>query len=178
MAGSASALTPRAREIARIARALLERDGPSDLSMRAIADGLGIKAPSLYKHVADKGALEVALIAAGLEEIADAFESATAGAADPLAAFAREYRRFALAHPHLYRLMMDRPLPREQLPAGLEVRAGSVLAAAVGGDPDLARAAFALAHGMVSLELNDRFPPGADIDAAWAAGLVALRPPV
>lgn len=178
MAGSASALTPRAREVVGIARVLLEREGPSGLSMRAIAAGLGIKAPSLYKHVADKGALEVALIAAGLEEIAEAFESATAGAADPLSAIAREYRRFALAHPHLYRLMMDRPLPREQLPAGLEDRAGSVLVAAVGGDPDRARAAFALAHGMVSLELNDRFPPGADIGAAWEAGLAALRPPV
>ena len=174
MAGSASALTPRAREIVGIARELLERDGPSGLSMRAIAAGLGIKAPSLYKHVADKGALEVALIAAGLEEMADAFESATAGADDPLTALALEYRRFALAHPHLYRLMMDRPLPRERLPAGLEDRAGSVLVAAVGGDPDVARAAFALAHGMVSLELNDRFPPGADIDAAWKAGLAAL----
>ena len=30
------------------------------------------------------------------------------------------------------------------------------------------------AHGMVILELDDRFPPGADLDAAWARGLSAF----
>jgi hypothetical protein len=81
-----------------------------------------------------------------------------------------------LGHRHLYRLMMDRRLPRDQLPDGLEARAGSVIVAAVGGDPDRARAAFPVAHAMVSLEVNDRFPPGADIDAAWRSGIDALRP--
>jgi hypothetical protein len=41
----------------------------------------------------------------------------------------------------------------------------------VGGDPDVARAAWAFAHGMIMLELNERFPPGADLDAAWRAGM-------
>ena len=49
--------------------------------------------------------------------------------------------------------------------------------AAAGGDPDRARAIYAFAHGMVILELDDRFPPGADLDAAWAQGLSALVPP-
>ncbi len=46
----------------------------------------------------------------------------------------------------------------------------------MGGDPDLARAAWAFAHGMIMLELNDRFPPGADLDGAWRAGLAAFQP--
>jgi hypothetical protein len=29
---------------------------------------------------------------------------------------------------------------------------------------------------MTILELNDRFPPGADLDAAWERGVEALRP--
>jgi hypothetical protein len=29
---------------------------------------------------------------------------------------------------------------------------------------------------MVTLELNDRFPPGADLDAAWKRGIDAFRP--
>jgi hypothetical protein len=29
---------------------------------------------------------------------------------------------------------------------------------------------------MTILELNGRFPPGADLDAAWREGLRALRP--
>jgi len=177
MASSApDELTPRAREIVAAARLILERSGPETLSMRAIAEELGIRAPSLYKHVADKETLEVALIADALAETAVVFEDATAGSDDPLSAIAVDYRRWALAHRHLYRLMMDRPLPRERLPAGLEDRAAATLVAATGGDPDAARAAFAFAHGMVVLELNDRFPPGADLDAAWKRGVDAFRP--
>jgi hypothetical protein len=35
------------------------------------------------------------------------------------------------------------------------------------GDRVLARAVWAFAHGMTSPELNERFPPDADLDAAW-----------
>jgi hypothetical protein len=41
-------------------------------------------------------------------------------------------------------------------------------------DPDLARAAWAHAHGMVVLELAGRFPPGADVGAAWRAAAAAF----
>lgn len=33
---------------------------------------------------------------------------------------------------------------------------------------DVARAAWAWAHGLVILEIAQRFPPDADLDAAWA----------
>ena len=46
---------------------------------------------------------------------------------------------------------------------------------AAGGDEALARAAWAFAHGMTVLELNGRFPPGADLDAAWREGLPGFR---
>jgi hypothetical protein len=65
-------------------------------------------------------------------------------------------------------------LPRERLPEGLEVWAAEPVVIAAGGDPDRARAAWAFAHGMTILELDGRFPPGADLDAAWASGLFAL----
>jgi hypothetical protein len=52
------------------------------------------------------------------------------------------------------------------------------LMALMGGDIDRARAAWAFAEGMIGLEHDGRFPPGADLDAAWAAGTAALaRPP-
>jgi AcrR family transcriptional regulator len=145
--------------------------------MRAVAARLGIRAPSLYKHLPDKKALEVALISDGFEESAAAFEAAVDGAADPLVAIAQAYRQWALAHPHLYRLMTDGPLPREDMPPGLEARTAAPLVRAVGGDPDRARAAFAFAHGMAILEIAGRFPEGADLDAAWSAGIAAIRAP-
>ena len=46
--------TPRAREIAAIALDALETEGPDGLSMRRVAERLGIRAPSLYKHFTDK----------------------------------------------------------------------------------------------------------------------------
>lgn len=170
MASSAPELTPRAREIVATARSLLESDGPGALSMRRIADELGIKAPSLYKHLPDKQALEAALIAHGFEEIATVFADA-----HDLAAVAAAYRGYAHAHPHLYRLMTTGPLDRERLAPGVEDRAAAAIVAAVGGDEHTARAAWAFAHGMTILELNGRFPPGADLEAAWAAGMRAFR---
>ena len=90
-----------------------------------------------------------------------------------LAGFAAAYRRYALAHPHLYRLVTSGPLPRERLRPGVEDRAAAPILA-VTGDPDSARACWAFAHGMVILELDGRFPPGADLDAAWTAGIAAI----
>lgn len=176
-AAGAPRLTPRVREIVSTALALLEEHGAEALTMRRLADQLGIRAPSLYKHLAGKSELETAVIAAGFEDLATALEQATAHryqaheAGQRLTDMGRAYREFALGRPHLYRLMNERPLARELLPPGLEDRAAAPLVAAVGGDPDLARAAWAFAHGMIMLELNDRFPPGADLDAAWEAGL-------
>jgi len=167
--------TPRAREIADAALELLEAEGPEGLSMRKLAERLGIRAPSIYKHVPDKEALEAAIISAAFELQADAFAAALEGADDPLTALAQVYRDFAHEHPHLYRLMTERELDRALLTPGVEARAALPVVDAVGGDPDLARAVWAFAHGMTILELDRRFPPDADLDAAWQRGLAAFR---
>jgi AcrR family transcriptional regulator len=176
MASSApDGLTPRAREIVAAARAILEEDGLDALTMRRIAERLGIRAPSLYKHFPDKESLEAAIISAAFEEQAGVFERAVEEGDDPLEALGAAYRRFALAHPHLYRLMTDRELRRDLLAPGVEDRAGLTIYRAAGESTDRARAAWAFAHGMAMLELTNRFPPGADIDAAWREGIRAFR---
>jgi AcrR family transcriptional regulator len=176
MASSApDALTPRARQIAAAAREILEDEGHEALTMRRIAEHLGIRAPSLYKHFPHKQALEAAIISAAFEEQAELFENAMGGSADPLADLATAYRAFARAHPHLYRLMTDQELRRDLLAPGIEARAGLPIYLAAGNDADRARAAWAFAHGMTMLELTNRFPPGADLDAAWRAGIGAFR---
>jgi AcrR family transcriptional regulator len=175
----AEPLTPRAREVVATARELLEQEGAEALTMRRLAERLGIRAPSLYKHLPGKAALEVAVIATGLEDLAAALTAAldtppgAAAGREPLGALAGAYRAFALAHPHLYRLMTDRPLPREHLPPGVEDRAAAPLLRAAGNQAH-ARAVWAFAHGML-LELAGRFPPGADLDAAWREGIAALQ---
>jgi AcrR family transcriptional regulator len=168
--------TERRAQIVSAALDLFEAGGPDALTMRALADRVGIRAASLYRHFADKHAVEVAMIAAAFSDQAVAAEAAIVGADRPLVAMGRVYRDWAVAHPHLYRLMTDRPLPRADLPEGLEARAAAPLIGIFGGDVDRARAAWAFAHGMASLELAGRFPEAADLDAAWAAGSAALEP--
>jgi AcrR family transcriptional regulator len=167
--------SPRSRQIVAAARELLEQDGLQGLSMRRVAERVGIRAPSLYKHLPDKRALEAALISDGLAEWADLAERAARENDDALDAVGQTYRSFAQKHPHLYRLMTERALPREALATGVEARAAQVMIDAAGDDANLARALWAFAHGMAILELNQRFPPDADLDAAWRRGLEALR---
>jgi AcrR family transcriptional regulator len=88
----------RRQQIVQAARALLEQGGASAVTMRAVADRLGIRAPSLYKHFPDKEALEMAVISTGFAEQAEAF-AALEGAEDPLTALVRAYRAWALEHP-------------------------------------------------------------------------------
>jgi AcrR family transcriptional regulator len=168
-------LSPRARRIALNARELLEEQGADGLTMRNLAARLGIKAPSLYKHFAGKEALEAVLISIGFEEQAALFRTALESSAEPIVAMGEAFRDYAKRNPELYRLMYDRPLNRPLLADGVEAAAAAPSQEAAGGDLDLARAAFAFAHGMTILELNARFPAGADLDAAWRRGLDVLQ---
>ncbi|MGV9880035.1 TetR-like C-terminal domain-containing protein [Streptomyces sp. NPDC003006] len=127
-------------------------------------------------HFPDKAAVEVQLVAQMLDESATASEAAEARAPGSLDALTDAYRAYALRHPHLYRLATERPLPRHALPEGLEERAAAPLMRACAGDVDLARAAWAFAHGMVILEIHGRFPAGVDLGAAWKKGTRALHP--
>lgn len=172
---SSDQLTPRAREILAAARELLEDQGADALSMRNLGERLGIRAPSLYKHFASKEALEAALISEGFRESAALFQAALEASDKPITAMAEAYRAYAHRHPHLYRLMHDRPLNRPLLVPGSEQSAAAPLLHAAGDDQDLARAIWAFAHGMTILELNRRFPEDADLDAAWRRGVSALE---
>lgn len=165
----------RREQIVQIANDLLEHDGPHGFTMRAIAAELGIKAPSLYKHIADKRELEVALIAEALTSQAEALEKAFIDGSDPVRAISSAYRRWALGHPHLYALINGQPLPRDQIADGIEERSIATVLKAFGGDRQRARAAWAFAHGMVTLELVDRFPPGTDLEQTWRIGITAIE---
>jgi AcrR family transcriptional regulator len=160
-------------EIVRAARLLVDEEGLDGLTMRSLAGRLGVRAPSLYKHVADKEALELALVVQGIGELAEDLREAHSREPGSLPALGRAYRRYATTHPHLYRLMTEYPLPRDSLQDGLEQRLAAPVVAVV-GSPERATVVWAFAHGMAQLELAGRFPPDADLDAAWREGLDSL----
>ncbi len=166
----------RRDEIVDVAERILEREGLEALTMRRLGDELGIRAPSLYKHVSGRDEIVVALQARALADMGAALAGVPGHAGDTrarIAGMARAYRGWALAHPALYELATRRPLPRADLPEGLEADAGAPVLD-VAGDRATARALWAVAHGLVDLELAGRFPHDADLDAAWSAAVDAF----
>lgn len=164
-------------QIVDAARMLLERDGWAALSMRALAHQLGIKAPSLYKHFDSKDALRVALAGIALAESGARLHAVMDGGGG-VPELLTAYRQRAHAHPHLYRLATTGPLPRADLPDGLEDWSGAPFFLATGGDPHLAQALWSLAHGMTILELDQRYPSGSAPDESWHAAATLFTTPL
>jgi AcrR family transcriptional regulator len=166
--------TPRARQIIDTARVLLEAVGSEGLTMRRLADKLGIRAPSLYKHVNGRPALELALVEIGLDETGLAMHAAVEGSnGEPVGDLLGAYRAMGRANPELYRLITASSFPRAGLLPGLEAWAGEPFFLAV-GEPYLAQALWSFAHGTLILELDRRFLDGSNLDQTWHAGTEAF----
>src|SRR5438552_1175130 len=81
------------------ARDMIETDGLGELSLGKLAAALGIKAPSLYKHVASKAELLRAVNTVTAGQLVDAMRTAATNAGDDplqrLVEIAKAYRQFA-----------------------------------------------------------------------------------
>ena len=165
----------RVAEVVAAARAVIGRAGLDGLTMQSVAAELRIKAPSLYKHVGGKRDIEIELIVDTLAETGEALHRAVAEAPPGrrVAALLEAYRRVALAAPDLYRLATQGRLPRRELPPGLEGWAGAPFRLAT-GDPYRGQALWAFAHGMVVLEIDQRFADATQLDTTWAEGAAAF----
>jgi AcrR family transcriptional regulator len=166
----------RVAEAVAAARRILEEEGADALTMRRLADEMGIQAPSLYKHFSGKSDLELLLIEDALFDVGEATHRALhePGHDSPVLNLLVTYRAYSMSHPNLYRLATGGPLARHRLPEGLEDWAGNPWLV-VTGDPFLAQALWSLAHGMVILELDRRYPEGSDLDGTWRAGAAAFE---
>ena len=143
--------------------------------MRRLAEAVGIRAPSIYKHLDGKTGVEIGLVEDGLFETGDALHRAVGnpGPEGPVASLLAAYRSAASGRPNLYRLTTSSAFPRDSLTAGLEEWAGEPFFLAT-GEPSLAQALWAFAHGTMILELDDRFAAGSDLDRTWRAGARAF----
>jgi AcrR family transcriptional regulator len=87
---------------------LIETADESAVSIRAIAERVGVSAPSIYRHFADKDTLILSVVEIVFRRLDDALESAAAGATDPFDEIQRKgraYVAFGLEHPEHYRLL-------------------------------------------------------------------------
>ena len=166
-------------QIVAVGRGLLEDGGPDAVTMQAVADRVGVRAPSLYKHVRDRDDLLAEVVAATMTDLTERVEAARAGR-DPREAVleqARLLRAFAHERPHGYGLAFGAVpgAPRPD-PEALRRSLRPLLAAVtrmVGEEHalDAARFVTAWANGFITMELTGALRMGGDVGAAWEWGL-------
>jgi AcrR family transcriptional regulator len=169
-------------EIVTAGRELLEAGGLDAVTMQAIAERVGVRAPSLYKRYPSRGALIGAIAATALVELRTVLEPAAddPDPADGLRAAAAAVRRFAHRDPRTYELLFVTLPPESRPPPDLNAQAAApVLNLAerlVGPDHALeaARLLTAFTHGFVSMELAGAFRLGGDVDEAYRFGVEVL----
>jgi AcrR family transcriptional regulator len=158
-------------------RRLLEERGLDALTMRDVADAVGVRAPSLYKRVRGRADL----VRLFLEDVADELTSvldAAAGSGDPVAdvrAMAAAYRAFAHSNPVAYALTYaPQAVPgatrRSVRSTATFLRVVAELAGQRHALP-AARTIVAWANGFITMELAGTFRLGGDVEQAWDFGL-------
>ena len=139
---------------------LIAERGWDALTMAALADELGVRAPSLYRHVESLDALRLLLQLRSVAELGDATRDAVMGRSgeDGLRALADAYREYAHRHPERYLAHTRRAGNEELREAGRRAgeAAHAVLRSFGLAEADIPVATAQLAamiHGFVSLEL-------------------------
>jgi AcrR family transcriptional regulator len=162
------------------ALAIIDRDGADALSMRRLAAALGRDPAILYRHAANKAALLDGVTETVLAQL-------HVNPADPdwaaqLRTVARDYRRLALAHPHIVPLLVTRPLatPLALRPPGTLRPLENILALLTRAGftgPDalhIYRALFGFLHGHILNELQELIDNPDETDDLLRLGLHRL----
>ncbi|VXB25418.1 Regulatory protein, tetR family [Microbacterium sp. 8M] len=167
------------------ARAIAESDGVDAVTISAVAAAVGVRPPSLYKHVAHRHDL-LSLIADDAARELDEDIAALTGSADPaadpaaaLVAIARAFRAFSARSPRSASLLFaGAALSAQPQSDGMAALTSTLLEAvrtAAPGDPlPAARTLTAWAHGFCTMEQSGAFQLGGDVDEAFEFGLAAL----
>jgi len=171
------------KTIVETASALIEQEGVENLSLAKLASHLGIKAPSLYRYIANKEALLYAVIELTYLSLFEAYDDALVSASDDpvdqLIKLSHAHRSFAHANPNTYLLAYTTPNP--ELPTNpnlLLERAISIqgIMKQISGEENsltALRGVLVLIHGFISLELNGQFRRGGDLGETFDAIVLA-----
>lgn len=159
-------------------RDILRSDGLPGLTMQAVAQRVGVRAPSLYKRVRGRDDLLRLVVEASLHDLDVRIDAALADggadAGDDLVELARTMRSFSRENPAEYRLIFA-DVPDAARASALQRSSAAVLSVAerlAGPDYALpaARTITAWANGFISMELAGAFRLGGDVDEAFEYG--------
>ncbi|MDP9094070.1 MAG: TetR/AcrR family transcriptional regulator [Actinomycetota bacterium] len=158
-----------------------------DVSIRAVADAVGVTAPSIYLHFADKNELLGAVVSDVFSTLDAAMLAAAETAQSPmdrLRAFGLAYVMFAIAHPEHYRIATMDPCPQphvdEVLASSAFVHFNDTVTECMDagifapGDPmPITLDLWAAAHGIASLMIAKPFLPWGDAEVVADRALCA-----
>ena len=169
-------LTPAS--VTEAAAAMIDEIGFENLSMGLLAERLGVKTPSLYKHVSSQADLAHRIGVMAMNEFSDALRDATQGWAgsDALAAGAQAMRKFVREHPGRYAAGdAARPTgPDDPLVPAIERVLASWAAMLRGYQLDPGQQIHAMRmlrsalHGFATLEAAGGFRIDTDVDDSFA----------
>jgi AcrR family transcriptional regulator len=157
------------RELVSAAEAVLVRDGPGGVTVRAVAAEAGIAPMGVYNRLGGKEGLVDALLIRGFDRLRSTVDAGSEpDMVERLRACALRYREFALANRHFYAIMFEDAMPHEHLSADVAEHATAAFgalvrkvgdAAAAGriaaDDPlEVAQQVWSAVHGAVALELK------------------------
>jgi AcrR family transcriptional regulator len=166
-----------------IAERLFAEQGRDAVSMRQLAQALGVSVMTPYRYFKDKEEILAATRAAGFDRFAEALETAYEADNDPVQRarmVGDAYLKFAFENPSAYRLMFDLTQPNEENYPEL-ARAGErarktmsayveclLVAGQLVGEPEIiAHVCWAAIHGLVVLKLADKIAPHVSFDRLW-----------
>ncbi len=158
------------------AERMIDDGGLRQLTLAALAGRLGVRQPSLYKHIDGLGALEHHVAIRAKAELGDVLGRAAIGRSrgDAIAAMARAYRDWARKHPGRYQAAQRAPLPGDVEDEAASHRVVSVVAAVIeplglhGDDAiDAIRTFRSALHGFVSLEAEGGFELPVDLERSF-----------
>lgn len=108
------------RSLLDAARVMIREDGIEALSLRKLADVVGVSRTALYHHFRDKNDLLCAIVAEGFAAIHrlmdEAVDAETGSARERCAAFVHGYVRLATQDAELYDLMFSRTIWKQHAP--------------------------------------------------------------
>lgn len=158
------------------AERIADEAGLPRLTLAALADSLGVRQPSLYKHIDGMKGLQRSIAVRAKAELADTLGRAAVGRSrgDAIRAVAGTYRQWALEHPGRYAATVRAPMPGDVQDEAASAAAVKVVLEVLSGyhlDGEAAihatRALRSALHGFVSLETSGGFGLPVDIDHSF-----------
>lgn len=155
---------------------LVDEVGWDQLTLASVADRLGVRLPSLYKHIGSLDDLRRGIGLLALAELRDVLASAAIGRSGPdaLREVALAYASYARAHPGRYASTIAAPSPGEHERAELAGRVLEVVFAVLAGyglagddAVHATRVMRAALHGFVTLEASGAFGMPQDIAVSY-----------